>query len=228
MTSTYHGNIMAGLPLFENTALGQMRDGMTKDEMVAQYDSFAELYDEETAKRDYQGPRICAEALAKWLGDRKSSCILDVAAGTGLCAEELRKLGFTSIDGLDPSQRSLDYAMSKNRYNKYICDFVGANRTSNIDNDSYDAVSCCGGFILGAMEPDCLPDLIRFVRPGGYVCITTRNNYLTTVKAYSGGKLEAAMLELQNKGFWEQVSRDVVPGYHPGIDAVIFVYRVLR
>ncbi|XP_066296722.1 methyltransferase-like protein 27 [Branchiostoma lanceolatum] len=218
---------MAGLPLFEKTDLGQLRDGMAKDEMVAIYDSFAEQYDEECANRDYTGPRLCAEVLAKWLGDRKTSSILDVAAGTGLCAVELRKLGFTSIDALDPSQRSLDYARSKNRYDKYICAFIGTNRL-DIDDDSYDAVTVCGGFIMAAMEPDCLPEIIRLVRPGGYVCITTRNMYLTTVKAFSGGRLEAAMTELQSKGFWEQVSRELVPGYHPGIDGVIFVYRVLR
>ncbi|XP_019637209.1 PREDICTED: Williams-Beuren syndrome chromosomal region 27 protein-like [Branchiostoma belcheri] len=192
-------NIMAGLPLWENSALSQLKDGMAADDMVACYDSFAERYDEETAKRDYTGPRLCAEALAKWLGDRKTSRILDVAAGTGLCAMELRKLRFTLIDGLDPSQGSLDYARSKNRYDKYICDFIGANRLD-----------------------------IEDASAGGYICITTRNVYLTTVEAFSGGKLEAAMMELQTKGFWEQVSIEVVPEYHPGVDAVIFVFKVLR
>ncbi|XP_078697371.1 methyltransferase-like protein 27 [Branchiostoma floridae x Branchiostoma belcheri] len=171
--------------------------------------------------------RLCAEALAKWLGDRKTSRILDVAAGTGLCAVELRKLGFTLIDGLDPSQGSLDYARSKNRYDKYICDFIGANRL-DIEDDYYEGITCCGGFIPAAMKPDCLPELIRVVRPGGYICITTRNVYLTTVEAFSGGKLEAAMMELQTKGFWERVSIEVVPEYHPGVDAVIFVFKVLR
>ncbi|XP_035678400.1 demethylmenaquinone methyltransferase-like [Branchiostoma floridae] len=192
------------------------------------YDSWAGQYDEETVTRlHYTGHNVCADAVAKSLGgsDRGKVRILDVAAGTGLCGEELVQLGFTDIDAVDGSQDMLNLAERKQIYKRLICDFVGPNRL-DIENDTYDAIACCGSFAPSHLKEDCLPELIRVVKPGGYIVITFREEYLHTVEDYKD-KLEPTMARLQDEGLWERVSRETFPKFYEDKDGITFVYKVL-
>eukprot|EP00058_Branchiostoma_floridae_P004263 XP_002589751.1 hypothetical protein BRAFLDRAFT_97801 [Branchiostoma floridae] len=142
------------------------------------------------------------------------------------CAHEtLVQLGFTDIDGVDGSQDMLNLAERKQIYNRLICDFVGPNRL-DIENDTYDAIACAGGFAPSHLKEDCLPELIRVVKPGGFIVITFREEYLYTVEHYKD-KLEPTMARLQDEGLWERVSREVFPGFYGDKDGITFVYKVL-
>ncbi|XP_078660412.1 methyltransferase-like protein 27 [Branchiostoma floridae x Branchiostoma belcheri] len=206
-------------------ATGTWKPGMTSAEVLRYYDNWAEMYDKDVHDMSYNGPRQCAEALAEVLSGNKAARILDVAAGTGLCAAELLKLGYTNLDAIDGSQSMLDIAKSRNLYHRYICDFLGPRRL-DIEDDHYDAIACCGSFSQGHLKDDCFPELIRIVKPGGLICITMREEFLHTVEAYRG-KLEPAMVALEDKGCWERMARDTVPKYCHDKDGVVFIYRVL-
>ncbi|XP_019638227.1 PREDICTED: Williams-Beuren syndrome chromosomal region 27 protein-like isoform X1 [Branchiostoma belcheri] len=212
-----------------NLHTSKMRDPNSTPEMTAEfYDNWSGHYDEEVLKQNKcGGPRVCAEAVEKALAglNRQEVRILDVAAGTGVVGEELQKMGFTNMDAVDGSRGMLDLAERKNIYHRLICDFVGA-KPMDIENDTYDAVACCAAFGPAHLKEDCLPELIRVVKPGGYVVITFREEYLHFVEDYKD-KLEPAMVRLQDTGLWERVSRDVFPKFYQDKNGITFVYKVL-
>ncbi|XP_078578489.1 methyltransferase-like protein 27 [Branchiostoma floridae x Branchiostoma japonicum] len=216
---------MADIETTDAFCHSSQKPGMSSTEVLRFYDNWAEKYDKDLFDLNYNGPRQCAEALAEVLSGNKAARILDVAAGTGLCAMELIKLGYTNLDAIDGSQGMLDIAQSRNLYHRYICDFLGPRRL-DIPGNHYDAIACCGAFSQGHMKDDCFPELIRIVKPGGLICIAMREEFLRTVETYKD-KLEPAMMTLEDKGSWEQVARDIVPKYYRDKDGVIFIYRVL-
>ncbi|XP_066288851.1 methyltransferase-like protein 27 [Branchiostoma lanceolatum] len=200
----------------------------TPEALAKSYDDWSGSYDEELMTQlSFTAPRKCADAMEKVKGgsNRKEVRVLDVAAGTGLCAEELVKKGFTNIDAVDGSQKMLDLAERKQIYRRLICDFVGPNPL-DIEKDTYDAIVCCGGFAAGHLKEDCLPELIRVVKPGGYIVITFREEWLLLYEDFKD-KLEPAMARLQEQGLWERVSREIFPNFLPGKDGITIVYKVL-
>ncbi|CAH1240819.1 WBSCR27 [Branchiostoma lanceolatum] len=201
---------------------------LLSEETAKCYDNWSGNYEKELMTQlKCTAPRECADAMEKTMGgsNRKEVRVLDVAAGTGLCAEELVKKGFTNIDAVDGSQGMLDLAEKKQIYRRLICDFVGP-KPLDIENNTYDAIACCSGFAAGHLKEDCLPELIRVVKPGGYIVITFREEWLHHYEDYKD-KLEPAMARLQDKGLWERVSREVFPNFYPGKNGITIVYKVL-
>ncbi|KAI8481191.1 rRNA (guanine-N7)-methylation [Branchiostoma belcheri] len=90
--------------------------------------------------------------------------------------------------------------------------------------DTYDATSCCGAFCEGHVKCDCLEELIRVVKPGGFVCVGIRKFFLETVEEYH--KLEPLMADLQRRGLWEPITRTVTQDYCEGYDGVVFLFKV--
>ncbi|XP_035672552.1 methyltransferase-like protein 27 isoform X3 [Branchiostoma floridae] len=118
----------------------------------------------------------------------------------------------------------LDVAKTKNVYRNFIKEFLGPNRLG-IDDDSYDAVVGSGLFATGHVKSDCLEQLIRIVKPGGVICLSIRENRLQTNEGCKD--LESRMAALQSEGLWQQVSREIFPGFSFGHDGVVYLYRVL-
>ncbi|CAH1268987.1 WBSCR27 [Branchiostoma lanceolatum] len=166
-----------------------------------------------TTLETHLDPNSTPEALAKSYDDWSGSY------------DELVKKGFTNIDAVDGSQKMLDLAEKKQIYRRLICDFVGPNPL-DIEKDTYDAIVCCGGFAAGHLKEDCLPELIRVVKPGGYIVITFREEWLHLYEDFKD-KLEPAMARLQEQGLWERVSREIFPNFLPGKNGITIVYKVL-
>ncbi|XP_019619884.1 PREDICTED: Williams-Beuren syndrome chromosomal region 27 protein-like [Branchiostoma belcheri] len=199
------------------------RPDITLPEVIQAYDTWAEDYDKDHVGV-FGGPFLSSAALAKVLGDNRDALILDLGAGTGLCAEELSKLSFKNVDAIDASQKMLDIAAQKGLYRKYICAIV-TNERLDIEDDTYDGIVSSGAFNWGHLKVNCLPELIRIVKPGGYISFIMREECLWKVPEYKD-RLEPAMLELQNTGAWERVSRDIVLNYLGEINGIVYTYRV--
>lgn len=61
---------------------------------------------------------------------------------------------------------------------------------------------------------------------GGIVCIAMREAYLSTVADYRE-RLEPLMLEMEEKGVWRKLARDVLPKYSFDNNGVIYVFQTL-
>ncbi|CAH1247416.1 WBSCR27 [Branchiostoma lanceolatum] len=183
--------------------------------------SAARVLDAAAGQGEGSAARVLDVAAA--LGEGSAARVLDVAAGTGLCGLELSKVGFSNVDALDASQEMLDVAKTKNVYKNFLKEFLGPNRL-NIDDDTYDVVTGSGLFSNGHVKSDCLDELIRVVKPGGVVCLALREVLLRTSEDCKA--LEPRMAALQTKGRWEQIRRDVFPGYVIGFDGVLYLFKV--
>ncbi|XP_035670394.1 uncharacterized protein LOC118411967 [Branchiostoma floridae] len=209
---------------YNNNIRTSQRPGISLEESQDFYKTWAETYDKDTTNSNYNGPAATANLVLKLFeGKTDGVRILDVAAGTGMSGEALQKIGFCSLDALEPSEEMLLLAKEKNVYGRLIQDFLGTNRLDIVDGE-YDATVMVGGMVEGHVGCDCLEELIRVVKPGGFVVICMREVNLRKVPEYR--KLEPRMKTLQNEGCWEPVSRVVFSNYCEGEEGIIFVYRV--
>ncbi|XP_046385476.1 methyltransferase-like protein 27 [Ischnura elegans] len=203
--------------------------GITIKELTAMYDKWADTYDKEISPEVYKGPIYVAEALAElYDGSSKprrwEAKILDIAAGTGRIGIHLFELGFRQIDALDPSEKMLEKLRRLGIYGITWRDTIGIHQTE-IPDGAYDATVSSGAFGGGHMPVKAIHEMVRIVRPGGFIVNIIREEYLTTTEEYS--KMEALYKELQDNQKLIQVSRKVVPQYSLDNNGVVFVHKVL-
>ncbi len=131
------------------------------------YGDWAPSYDDSFgAAWGYIAPREIAAILKSEIAPEAE--ILDIGAGTGLVAENLR--GFI-VDALDITPEMLEVARGKHLYRQLMLDDL--TKALDIPDASYDAVISCGTFTHGHVGPECLPELLRITRPGAvFACGT--------------------------------------------------------
>ncbi|XP_013387880.1 methyltransferase-like protein 27 [Lingula anatina] len=194
----------------------------SNQEILEVYKDWARIYDDSAAILDHEGPSIVAKEVEKLFEEKKDALILDVAAGTGRLGAELKKNGFHNLDALDASKEMLEIAKEKKLYRNVVCDLLGPNRL-DIPDDTYDAIITTGSFCPGHLNGSCLAELIRIVKPDGYIVIVLRKELLD--EEY-GRDLLKIMDDHVSSGRWTVVSRRPVPRYIGPKDGMVFVHRV--
>ena len=91
------------------------------------------------------------ELVTKFGMKKENLKILDVAAGTGLVGEELKKRGFNeqNVTALDLCPDMLNVARKKNVYGTLIQAPFGSTMPKGMTARSFDCVIMCGGFAAG-------------------------------------------------------------------------------
>ncbi|MBT3709544.1 MAG: class I SAM-dependent methyltransferase, partial [Gammaproteobacteria bacterium] len=85
------------------------------DDVAQYYDEWANDYNETLMDWHYEAPSKIASMLSSALSLQSS--ILDAGCGTGLSGNALIGAGFSSIDGINVSDRSLEVASKSGAYN---------------------------------------------------------------------------------------------------------------
>ena len=100
------------------TKTKSLLDGIGNEKVTAKYyDDWAINYDQTLKKWNYKAPKKAVKILGKV--KRKFDNILDLACGTGMFAEEIKKTyKKIIIDGCDISEQSLQIAKQKKLYRK--------------------------------------------------------------------------------------------------------------
>ncbi|XP_059148629.1 methyltransferase-like protein 27 [Physella acuta] len=202
---------------------------------ISAYSEHGAKYEEYMKTLNYQGPKVLAETVVKLLKDNRDAKILDIAAGTGLVAEQLVLRGFRNIDGVDAASGLLQVARNKGIYGKLVCQFVGLGEEMPFENDmtdmeivladSYDIVAMCGAMAKNHLPSSGFADIIRVVKPGGYVVNVFGKKAMNAPWHEDG--LESCLTKLEKGGRWKEISRNTFPNFIADKPGLVLIHQVL-
>ncbi|XP_013412464.1 methyltransferase-like protein 27 [Lingula anatina] len=198
--------------------------GLTRDEVGKIYTSWAKDYDKDVVGLTYYCPSNNADELEKLLGVKKDGLILDACCGTGLVGQELSKRGFHNLHGLDASKEMLEQAKQKGVYKKLVHAFIGPERV-DIADDTYDAVIMSGAIGCGCVHGGGLAEMIRIVKPGGYVAMDSIFKY-THDSDYGGKSFDEIIDSHIMAGRWVTVTRHLVEKVFNNLDGMQYTFQV--
>tara|TARA_E500000331_G_scaffold76958_1_gene72229 strand:- start:586 stop:1212 length:627 start_codon:yes stop_codon:yes gene_type:complete len=150
-------------------------------------------YDKDMVDWKYSGPQETTDLFKKY-NSKKDIKILDAGCGTGLVGIELKKNGFTNIDGADFSQKMLDLVPANVYENLFKIDL---NQKVKIVDDNYDGLTCVGTFTYGHVNPPALDEMVRICKKKSYICFTIN---LGIYKEYGFDK---KIKQLEDKKSWK-------------------------
>tara|TARA_Y100000590_G_scaffold265455_1_gene298242 strand:- start:403 stop:1026 length:624 start_codon:yes stop_codon:yes gene_type:complete len=164
----------------------------TTRDIMEHYDKWGDKYDLDMVDWNYTGPQESVNIFKKHTIS-KNIKILDAGCGTGLVGIELKKFGYTNIEGADLSKRLLEL-IPENVYKKI--EQIDLNKPLNIKNNFYDAVLCVGTFTFGHVKPPALDELIRIIKNKGLICFTVNEGI------YEEYGFDKKIKELSSKKLW--------------------------
>lgn len=179
------------------------------------YADWATTYDADTTEgMGYVAPDVVAELAAEFLD--KGTPVLDLACGTGQLGVHLRRLGFSTIDGLDLSPEMLAVAEGLGIYRSL--GEIDMTQPYPLKEGSVEALTCCGIFGPSVIGPEHLAFLAPPMVSGARAVISING------KGYEERPFEDALEALFDDGMFRQIYRgfnDYLP--KEGIDALYVV-----
>lgn len=147
------------------------------ERLRALYGNWAKSYNSDLAEKRYHAPQaITTLLLEAGVTDRQTQ-ILDAGCGTGFVGLALADHGFECIDGFDLSDEMVAIAAETDTY-RHLAGGIDLNQPLEAyESKSYDVVTSAGVFTLGHVSPPALKELLRLVRPGGLIALSTRDGY---------------------------------------------------
>ena len=166
----------------------------TPEEILKYYQDWTKKnkYNQDMVDLNYVAPKETVLVLKKYAVDNNWK-ILDAGCGTGLVGIELKKNGYSNIEGVDFSQNMLDL-IPRNIYKKI--EKVDLNKTLKFNTNMYDAVTCVGTFTYGHVKPQALDELIRIIKNRGLICFTINEG------VYEKYGFDNKIKELTKDKFW--------------------------
>merc|ERR1712119_129062 len=98
---------------------------------------------------------------------------------------EIGRQGYCNIDGLDSSLGMLGRARAQGIFKNYIHSRVEGLGSIPVNDESYDVIVSSNGFAPGQIYPSALPELVRVLRPGGYILIAMKDGYHLTSQRFA-------------------------------------------
>ncbi|XP_071096668.1 methyltransferase-like protein 27 [Haliotis cracherodii] len=201
----------------------------SREDIIGRFSQNSQQYEKAMKGINFKCPMQTAQTAAELFpGERKDVYVLDVAAGTGLCADELYHHGFRTMDALDPSSKMLEEAKKKGLYGRYFIEVLGENAI-DIENDTYDAVTISGLslMVLKKMPLKAMEELIRIVKPGGYIINTAFYNLFPDDGDVKAVIFRENMKTLESQGKWKQVELRRFPEVILGNEVAVSIHKVL-
>ncbi|WP_284165141.1 class I SAM-dependent methyltransferase [Frigidibacter sp. SD6-1] len=140
------------------------------------------------AGQDYLLPAHVARHFAALGGQGP---VLDVGAGTGLCAEGLARAGIGPIDGIDLSPEMLAIAATKGLYARLL--EADVTRPMALPEAHYRGIVSSGTFTLGHVGPEAIAGLLAHAAPEALVVISVN------VKHWESAGFAAALAALSGR-----------------------------
>ena len=167
----------------------------TSEELLKYYQDWTDnnKYNKDMVDWNYIAPQETVLILKKYAFN-KNYKILDAGCGTGLVGIELKKYGYSNIEGVDFSQSMLDF-VPQDVYKKI--EKVDLNKHLKFKNNTYDVIMCVGTFTYGHVKPQALDELIRITKNKGFICFTINEGI------YEEYGFDNKIKELSNNKSWD-------------------------
>ena len=131
---------------------------------------------------------------------------MDFGCGTGLMGAELKKAGYTNVYGIDGSPDMLAIADTKGLY-KWTWEVLvgtqklplGAVYTEALDGSGFEAVFCSACMIKGHLPNSSFEEMLKVLRPGGYMIFSIRDIYMNP-ETDNGMGFSVKLTELEAEG----------------------------
>jgi len=164
------------------------------EELLKYYQDWTDnnKYNKDMVDWNYTAPQETVSVLRKY-ALKKNSRILDAGCGTGLVGIELKKYGYSNIEGVDFSQSMLDL-VPQNIYQKI--EKIDLNKPLKFKHNIYDVVMCVGTFTYGHVKPHALNEIIRITKKKGLICFTVNEGI------YEEYGFDKKIKELTNNKLW--------------------------
>jgi len=160
------------------------------------YDNWSDKYDKSLSEWNYKAPKQAALILKKY-SIRKPRFLLDLACGTGLFAQEIRKIYPTiTCDGSDISKKIINISLQKGLYrNFYLSNFE-----KNIKSDNkYNVVSLIGGMTYCSNYQLLFNHVFNYLKNKGYFIFTHRVDIWERLDFDKSLKLNEDKFEITHK-----------------------------
>ncbi|XP_072018206.1 methyltransferase-like protein 27 [Amphiura filiformis] len=167
------------------------------------------------------GLRAFANIISTFVSDKKCQMI-DIAAGSGLLGFEMKKLGFENIDGLEPLEDMINMQIS-GIYGKLYRELISKETPTSIPTGSYDCAVVGAGIYAGHIEADALPEIIRYVKPGGFIILNI-GDYWYRFKQF-GPALETKLQQCLETGVLETVIKQRTIYMYNCDDANVYILK---
>ena len=166
----------------------------TSEELLKYYQDWTKKnkYNQDMVNWKYTAPKETVSILKKYALN-KNCKILDAGCGTGLVGIELKKCGYSNIEGVDFSQNMLDL-VPQDIYKEI--EKIDLNKFLKFKNNAYDVVMCVGTFTYGHVKPQALDELIRITKNRGLICFTINEGI------YKEYGFDNKIKELSDKKSW--------------------------
>ena len=167
----------------------------TSEELLKYYQDWTDKnkYNKDMVDWNYTAPQETVSVLKKYVFN-KNCKILDAGCGTGLVGIELKKCGYSNIDGVDFSQNMLDL-IPQGIYKKI--EKIDLNKLLKFEDNTYDVVMCVGTFTYGHVKTQALDELIRIIKNNGLICFTINEGI------YEEYGFDKKIKELSDKKYWK-------------------------
>ena len=152
--------------------MGKLLKGIgNSKEIRVFYDNWSNEYEKTLNDWNYKAPKQAALILKKHLTN-KPKFLLDLACGTGLFAQEIRKVFPTIVcDGADISKQIIKISLNKNLYkNLYISSFEKKFKS----DDDYNVVGLIGGMTYCSNYQLLFNHVYDYLKNKGYFIFTHR------------------------------------------------------
>ena len=142
----------------------------TPEEVLEYYKHWTDnnKYNKDMVEWNYTAPKETVAVVKKYASN-KNFKILDAGCGTGLVGIELKKFGYSHIDGVDFSQDMLDLVPQDIYRNLQKVDL---NADLKFRDNTYDVIICVGTFTYGHVKAHALDEFIRITKDKGLICFT--------------------------------------------------------
>merc|ERR1712045_311633 len=100
--------------------------------------------------------------------------ILELCSKTGHVSASIQTRGFYKVDILNEDMPTLRNLQRNNLYRNYIWREVNGIGSTGLREESYDVVITAGGFSSHAMSPNDITEVLRILKPDGYMLWTMK------------------------------------------------------